>query len=88
MRIGGGNVTDWRYDKTSVLKAAKNLHGELLLLHGVIDDNVHLQNTMQLTYAREAHAADDVRLHAGDAACCASGRDHERRRSGAPLRRA
>ncbi len=38
------------YDKTSVLKAAKDLHGELLLLHGVIDDNVHLQNTMQLTY--------------------------------------
>lgn len=38
------------YDKTSVLKAAKDLHGELMLMHGVIDDNVHLQNTMQLTY--------------------------------------
>ena len=38
------------YDKSSVLKAARDLHGELLLLHGVIDDNVHLQNTMQLTY--------------------------------------
>lgn len=39
------------YAKTSVVAAAKDLHGELLLLHGVIDDNVHLQNTMQLTYA-------------------------------------
>jgi dipeptidyl-peptidase-4 len=39
------------YQKTSVIAAAGDLHGELLLLHGVIDDNVHLQNTMQFTYA-------------------------------------
>ena len=38
------------YDRTSVLKAAKDLHGELLLLHGVIDDNVHMQNTLAFTY--------------------------------------
>jgi len=38
------------YDKTSVLKAAKDLSGQLLLIHGVIDDNVHMQNTLQLTY--------------------------------------
>lgn len=38
------------YDKTSVLKAAKNLHGQLLLIHGVIDDNVHMQNTLSLAY--------------------------------------
>lgn len=36
------------YDRTSVLKAAKNLSGRLLLIHGVMDDNVHMQNTMQL----------------------------------------
>jgi dipeptidyl-peptidase 4 len=30
--------------------AAKDLHGQLLLLHGAIDDNVHPQNTMQLAY--------------------------------------
>jgi dipeptidyl-peptidase-4 len=36
------------YDATSVVKAAKNLHGRLLLLHGEMDDNVHVQNTLQL----------------------------------------
>ena len=35
------------YDATSVVKAAKNLHGRLLLLHGMMDDNVHVQNTLQ-----------------------------------------
>ncbi len=38
------------YDKTSPLKAAKNLHGKLLLIHGAIDDNVHLANTIQFLY--------------------------------------
>ena len=38
------------YDKTSVLRAAKDLHGRLLLIHGVMDDNVHMQNTTKLVY--------------------------------------
>jgi dipeptidyl-peptidase-4 len=38
------------YARSSVIGAAKNLHGELLLLHGVIDDNVHMQNTLKLAY--------------------------------------
>ncbi len=38
------------YEKSSVVKAAANLHGRLLLIHGAIDDNVHLQNTIQLVY--------------------------------------
>ena len=29
---------------------AADLHGALLLLHGTMDDNVHLQNTLQFTY--------------------------------------
>jgi dipeptidyl aminopeptidase/acylaminoacyl peptidase len=36
------------YEQTSVLKAAKNLHGKLLLCHGLIDDNVHPQNSLKL----------------------------------------
>ncbi len=36
------------YDVTSVVKAAKDLHGRLLLLHGLRDDNVHPQNSVQL----------------------------------------
>lgn len=38
------------YDRTSITKAARNLSGKLLLIHGALDDNVHLQNTMQLAY--------------------------------------
>ncbi len=32
------------YEKTSLVKAAGNLHGRLLLVHGTGDDNVHPQN--------------------------------------------
>ncbi|MEO6655214.1 MAG: S9 family peptidase [Pyrinomonadaceae bacterium] len=38
------------YDKSSVLKAVKNLSGRLMLIHGGIDNNVHVQNTTQLTF--------------------------------------
>jgi dipeptidyl aminopeptidase/acylaminoacyl peptidase len=39
------------YDATSVVKAAKNLSGRLLIVHGVMDDNVHVQNALQLVEA-------------------------------------
>ncbi|MCI0487719.1 MAG: S9 family peptidase [Blastocatellia bacterium] len=38
------------YEKTSPLRAAKDLHGKLLLIHGAMDDNVHMQNTIQFAY--------------------------------------
>ena len=38
------------YRRTSSLLAADRLHGRLLLMHGSIDDNVHLQNTQQFAY--------------------------------------
>ncbi len=44
------------YKKTSVVAAAGNLHGRLLLIHGIMDDNVHVQNTLQL--ARALQRAD------------------------------
>lgn len=39
------------YNKTSVVKAARNLHGRLLLLHGMMDENVHPQNSTQFMQA-------------------------------------
>lgn len=37
------------YRATSVLEAAHQLKGKLLLIHGSADDNVHVQHTMDLT---------------------------------------
>lgn len=36
------------YLKGSVVEAARDLHGRLLLVHGAMDDNVHAQNTTRL----------------------------------------
>ncbi len=38
------------YRKSSPVHFAKDLHGRLLLIHGAIDDNVHMQNTIQFVY--------------------------------------
>jgi dipeptidyl-peptidase-4 len=38
------------YKASSPLNAAKDLQGKILLVHGMIDDNVHLQNTIQFMY--------------------------------------
>lgn len=38
------------YERTAPRTSAKNLNGKLLLIHGTIDDNVHLQNTIQFVY--------------------------------------
>jgi len=46
------------YEKSSVIKAAKNLHGKLLLVHGMMDDNVHMQNSVQLADALQAAGKD------------------------------
>ncbi|GEM_PF-6169969 len=39
------------YEASSVIAAAKNLHGKLLLVHGMMDDNVHMTSTIQLADA-------------------------------------
>jgi dipeptidyl-peptidase 4 len=41
------------YNASSVVRAAGRLHGKLLILHGAIDDNVSLRNTMRLVEALE-----------------------------------
>lgn len=37
------------YEQTSILKKAANLQGNLLIVHGTADDNVHVQNTLLFT---------------------------------------
>jgi dipeptidyl-peptidase-4 len=38
------------YRRTSSVRAADRLRGRLLLMHGGIDDNVHVQNSVQFAY--------------------------------------
>jgi dipeptidyl-peptidase-4 len=49
------------YRRTSPRLAADRLRGQLLLMHGGIDDNVHVQNTMQFAYELQK-AAKTFRL--------------------------
>ena len=39
------------YRSTSVMTYVQRLQGKLLLVHGMADDNVHMQNTVQLQNA-------------------------------------
>jgi dipeptidyl aminopeptidase/acylaminoacyl peptidase len=46
------------YAKSSCVAAAKNLHGKLLIMHGMMDDNVHMQNSVQLVDALQRSNKD------------------------------
>jgi dipeptidyl-peptidase-4 len=48
MRMPQNNPDGYR--TSSPRWSAKDLSGKLLLIHGVIDDNVHVQNTLQFVY--------------------------------------
>lgn len=55
------------YAKSSVTKAAANLNGKLLLMHGTIDENVHMQNSLQFIEAlQRAGKSFDVMLYPGN----------------------
>jgi len=52
------------YRKSSVVAAASKVHGRLLLLHGLKDDNVHPENTIQLVHAlQESNKQFDLMLY-------------------------
>jgi dipeptidyl-peptidase-4 len=51
MKLPAANADEYR--KTAPRFAADHLHGRLLLLHGTMDDNVHVQNTLQFAYELE-----------------------------------
>jgi dipeptidyl-peptidase-4 len=64
------------YAATAPARKAASLHGRMLLVHGLTDDNVHVQNSVQLAYelqkigrpfelmyyARSRHGFTDPRL--------------------------
>ena len=52
------------YRQSSVVESASRLNGRLLLLHGMRDDNVHPENTLQLAHAlQEAGKQFDLMLY-------------------------
>jgi dipeptidyl-peptidase-4 len=46
------------YDYGSVLKHADKFKGRMLITHGLMDDNVHMQNTVQLMEELQRHGKD------------------------------
>jgi dipeptidyl-peptidase-4 len=52
------------YEESSTVYQAGNLDGKLLLIHSTMDDNVHVQNTMQLlTALTDAGKDADLRIY-------------------------
>ncbi|WP_218933534.1 S9 family peptidase [Rubripirellula lacrimiformis] len=49
------------YSATSLIDVAGDLHGELLMIHGEVDDNVHPSNTLRMAHALQ-NAGKDFRL--------------------------
>ncbi len=50
------------YAETSVIGAANELFGHLAILHGTMDDNVHMQNSIQLLAALQEAGKTEVSL--------------------------
>lgn len=56
------------YAKSSVIEAAADLSGQLLVIHGTQDENVHMQNTLRLANAlqKAGKAHFDMMLYPGN----------------------
>lgn len=66
MGLPGDNVAG--YDSTSPVLCADKMHGHVLLLHGEVDDNVHLANTLQMAAALQgAGKRFDMMIYPGSA---------------------
>ena len=60
-------VNEFGYEGTDLMKMAKDLTGELLIVHGLADDNVHAQNTLLYTDALvKAGKQFDMQLYVDD----------------------
>ena len=44
-------VNEFGYEGTDLMKMANDITGDLLIVHGLADDNVHAQNTLLYTDA-------------------------------------
>jgi dipeptidyl-peptidase-4 len=54
------------YEKSSPVYAATSLKGDVLIVHGTGDDNVHVQNTVQMVEALlAAHRKFELMLYPG-----------------------
>lgn len=54
------------YDSTDLAAKAKDMHGRALIMHGLMDDNVHPQNTIQFIDALQKAGKDfDLKLYPG-----------------------
>jgi dipeptidyl-peptidase-4 len=54
------------YEGTNLVAAAKDLSGKALIMHGLLDDNVHPQNTVQFIEALQKAEKDfDLRIYPG-----------------------
>ncbi|MBI5865516.1 MAG: DPP IV N-terminal domain-containing protein [Planctomycetes bacterium] len=65
MRLPKNNTEG--YDRGSAVTAAENLHGRLLIAHGVMDENVHMANTAQFIRELQKHRKQfDLMLYPTD----------------------
>ncbi len=67
------------YDRAEIAGAADNLHGRLLIVHGLLDDNVHFQSCAQLIDAlQQKNKTFDLMIYPRDRHGIGRGDEHYR----------